>query len=833
MLKRICLILTFSLPLIQLCAQDFGVNNLGTAFYFALGQNYTTVTTLSFQVAATEDTKIWVHTRLGTEEYFVSSDTPRTITLPPNMSTVVNQKENKGIYVQSQKKISIIASNLRGASSDATLLKPIDALGSIYTVNRYIPPSGSGGNTNRIMVVATTPNTWVVFRNASTNQVIQTELLDSLETYTFNYSGAQTVKVESLHGEKISVFYTNDCVFVGSCPACDHLYTQVISDDMLGKKYVAIPISRQNGGYVLSILAIEDNTLVHINHAAPIQLNKGDAHILDVNSAVYTQIEANTRISVFQLLKGINCHQPRIGDPACAQLSAVEQLTNNAKFVTLSSPIITEHHITLLVPKHAKHLLKINGANAPLWHFSPEEPFNEYVLYNQHISAGMYQIECEAGFIGYLHGLGHAESYFTLLNASFNLLVSPPIYYPSEICLHDTAFITFSDISQYKTMELDSPWQFINDSVAFLLHSQTGAFEYPFAFQLNINNRHYTETIRIRVNPLPSIWVQDTQVCINQYHMLIAHTDTVISSVFWVDPKQDTLYTDSLQVFYSGTYFQFALSNKGCINHDSFELQFLDNSPFELSPLHICVEEETALELDRPDTLEPHTQAFWQFSDGTVRQGLNPWVHFSSPGSYDVIVSTENALGCKDTVEMIDFIVVHSNPTAQIEGAAIRDSMGYSLYRFNSVEEGQKNYRWHVNQQEVSNSASFTYAFEELGTYTLSLWLKNEWDCVDSTEVNWEVIALYKVYIPNIFSPNKDGLNEVFMPYGLEYALEYELQIYNRWGALLFRSTDLQTGWDGTSGGEPVPDGVYVYKINVIDSYNKATEYRGTVQLIR
>ena len=67
-------------------------------------------------------------------------------------------------------------------------------------------------------------------------------------------------------------------------------------------------------------------------------------------------------------------------------------------------------------------------------------------------------------------------------------------------------------------------------------------------------------------------------------------------------------------------------------------------------------------------------------------------------------------------------------------------------------------------------------------------------------------------FVPNSFTPNKDGINDVFLPqiYGI---MEYELEIYNRWGELLFHSNQLDMGWDGSFKDTACPSGVYLWKI--------------------
>ena len=93
-------------------------------------------------------------------------------------------------------------------------------------------------------------------------------------------------------------------------------------------------------------------------------------------------------------------------------------------------------------------------------------------------------------------------------------------------------------------------------------------------------------------------------------------------------------------------------------------------------------------------------------------------------------------------------------------------------------------------------------------------------------------------FTPNAFSPNGNTTNDVFRPFINEFVQVngYELQVFDRWGGQVFRSTDLNTGWDGLIRGQQAPQGVYIYwfKIEYVDDKGVGSELlRGEVSLIR
>lgn len=87
--------------------------------------------------------------------------------------------------------------------------------------------------------------------------------------------------------------------------------------------------------------------------------------------------------------------------------------------------------------------------------------------------------------------------------------------------------------------------------------------------------------------------------------------------------------------------------------------------------------------------------------------------------------------------------------------------------------------------------------------------------------------------MPNAFSPNNDGKNDVFRVKWVYPVKEFKMQVFSRWGQLIFQSNNMNNGWNGTLNGEEMPEGSYVWMINITDNNNIKESYNGTVILIR
>lgn len=108
---------------------------------------------------------------------------------------------------------------------------------------------------------------------------------------------------------------------------------------------------------------------------------------------------------------------------------------------------------------------------------------------------------------------------------------------------------------------------------------------------------------------------------------------------------------------------------------------------------------------------------------------------------------------------------------------------------------------------------------------------KNGDPSVTSTSNTVQVIPYMSIYIPNSFTPNGDGLNDTFGAHG-EAIMDYHMQVFNRWGQMVFETTNYNARWDGTYDGTQVPQGLYVYKVSAKGITGKRTQKDGTVTVV-
>lgn len=242
----------------------------------------------------------------------------------------------------------------------------------------------------------------------------------------------------------------------------------------------------------------------------------------------------------------------------------------------------------------------------------------------------------------------------------------------------------------------------------------------------------------------------------------------------------------------------------------------------------------------------------WDFGDGgAMSQAVNPTYTYVNPGVYTVSLSASNGLG-DETIEVKQNIIeAFQTPTAIFN---IRPEIVFlpnPIYT-NNNSFGATTFIWDFGDGSTSTEFEPIHEYTELNTddlgseigYDVSLIAINENGCRDTTLVSNAVIAKKRggLLIPNAFSPNlsgpssggidDSGSNDIFLPI-TENVSSFQMQIFNKWGEMLFESSSKQSGWDGYYKGKLVPQDVYVYRLSLeFDNGTKETRV-GDVTLIR
>jgi gliding motility-associated-like protein len=198
-----------------------------------------------------------------------------------------------------------------------------------------------------------------------------------------------------------------------------------------------------------------------------------------------------------------------------------------------------------------------------------------------------------------------------------------------------------------------------------------------------------------------------------------------------------------------------------------------------------------------------------------------------------VNVTVDNPLGCSSHGSLNN-IIVYPKPVADFNFALIKPIIGQEVIFTDASYQSITSWNWYFmnSSQYTSIEQNPNFTYQDAGTYPIVLVVKNDKGCADTLIKVINVTEDYSFYIPNTFTPNGDGLNDIFQPKGLGIE-KYEMMIFDRWGEKIFESKEFEKGWDGKYQGKICPSDVYVYKIKISNIFGEAHDYTGHVNLIK
>lgn len=224
------------------------------------------------------------------------------------------------------------------------------------------------------------------------------------------------------------------------------------------------------------------------------------------------------------------------------------------------------------------------------------------------------------------------------------------------------------------------------------------------------------------------------------------------------------------------------------------------------------------------------TTELWDLGDGTTRTDSAFSHTYTVPGTYDVRLQIRNGPGCIGDTLIPDAITVLSDVQATITvqpDPALAESPTVVLTGSGSGNIISWWWDLGVGQPGTSQQASVQASFPAVpGTYPVMLVVTSTEGCIDTVHSIVRVIDPGVIEMPNVFTPNGDGHNDRFIPVGYKGAPGV-MEIYNRWGQVVFSTSNLAQGWNGIG----VPDGTYYYIVTPDDP--GAATLTGHVTLVR
>lgn len=225
----------------------------------------------------------------------------------------------------------------------------------------------------------------------------------------------------------------------------------------------------------------------------------------------------------------------------------------------------------------------------------------------------------------------------------------------------------------------------------------------------------------------------------------------------------------------------------------------------------------------------------WYFGDGESSEAQTPVHTYRQPGVYDVTLVTINGSGSSRTTQAGQ-VQVHPSPTVDFTLDRKDLYLPDAQTQPNTVASNADRFEWFVNGNPVDTGRFPVLEFEQPGRYRVEVKAYNRYDCPVAESVS-QVLQVQqggRIHVPNAFTPDGDGINDGFRPIipGVQDE-DYHLQIFNRWGQLIWETTRVSESWDGTVDGVQVEPEVYIYKVSFRYQDGSSEQKNGHVTLIR
>jgi gliding motility-associated-like protein len=419
--------------------------------------------------------------------------------------------------------------------------------------------------------------------------------------------------------------------------------------------------------------------------------------------------------------------------------------------------------------------------------------------------------------------------------------VAAPTCETRPVTLIDSSQANFSKISTWK-------WNFGNGATDTrtsgapfqVTYASTGNFTVQLQVITDSGCTSQTLSKSVKINPLALVDFDLPVVCMPGGAAKFTNRSTIADgsqaqmSYLWnfgesgaTSTLKDPVHNYSAVGQYSVSLE--ATSKDGCQQTATKLLTDVNPQPlanFELLPPSVCLGAEIKME-DRSNPLSQTITAWkWDFGNGTSSTQQNTSQTYSQAGSYNVRLYYTTSKGCvSDTVTKIatvhPFPVVNAGPDQVV--------LESGQLTIPATVSGSSNYQFLWSPATyLNNPALLQPVSSPLADISYTLTVTGAGGCQSSDNVNIKLLLAPEV--PNAFSPNGDAINDVWTIKYLDSYPGAEVQLFDRYGRIVFASTGYNKPWDGKNKGVDVPVGVYYY---IIDPKNGRKAMSGSVTVIR
>lgn len=225
----------------------------------------------------------------------------------------------------------------------------------------------------------------------------------------------------------------------------------------------------------------------------------------------------------------------------------------------------------------------------------------------------------------------------------------------------------------------------------------------------------------------------------------------------------------------------------------------------------------------------------WSFGDDKYSEEQNPSHKYLKPGEYVVKLIVKSTLDQNLISQSEDYIVlVHELPVVYFEAEHYIEN-GKPFTKFINNSQKAVSSTWNFKDGKISDEKNPTHFYKRKGTYGVSLIITDDNGCKATKTKDIYIENDYNLLAPNSFTPNGDGLNDVFIPEALKIMnVDFSMSIFNQTNGLVFETKNLSMPWDGINSqtGERCNEGNYFWVVTLINENGEAEQYKGNVLIL-
>jgi gliding motility-associated-like protein len=809
----------FVIVLLLFCSYAYGqATTQGKDFWISFGSNFGYPSdSLYFQVriVATYSTNVRLtFTETGdTETISLAAGSVYTRDLSATEKEAVYADwigvSQKSLHIESDENVAVYAINLRRASTDATGILPVNAYDTSYFhISYYIPISYDG------YVIVAIENNTIIYEN---DALVATLNKGEVFSNYFTYNNARHI----ITNKPVAYFTTNQCTNVPSnVAACDCLYEQLLPESSWGISFM-VPVTRR-GIERIRIYAAQDNTT--ITHSGGTVMSGS----LNLNSNEYVEleiklneagcyIESDKPVAVASFLTGIS--YPSLdyvnGDPAMAWIPSIDQFVSEitiAPFIAAGTSILSEHHILIVTSTADKNLTKIRIGNDDYslsggsWFDHP----SGYSFYSMPLTQAdeSYSFKNLKGLAIMGYGLGDSESYYYLAGSALRRLSAS--LYVNDIHNQDIEGQTFCTNSvnvkavvRYEMHPEQGHLRWLIDNIEettlkdnpeWTRNLTAGLHEISMIVKYK-NGVVDTTRSSFTIELPPTLTKEDMTICFGSTAKITVSSPDETTFMWYRDNMYSYMISQAASfqtnVLKTDTIFYFeATSPRNCKTRDSITIRLVAPPIVVAMDDHfICYGEETTLEVLQSDGV-----ISWNVNTETVspRSTQKYIVTASRPPCPDVTDSVTITVGDLLYIQPPKLNIYKPNSDYSQQLTTNAESPVFSIVN-SSLPSGLS-----LSTTGIISGSNISNDNNELVSY-VTIQLEDIFGC----KTEKEYVLKKELFIPKIFTPNGDDINDFFMK-------GYEIVIFDRLGIVIFMGDD---GWDGTYNGKSASNDIYFYVI--------------------